>query len=51
LVRSVERVCTGCEATEQCRRELDAGAAALHCREYCPNAHTFDDLISYYREQ
>lgn len=50
LARDAERVCTGCRATRRCRRELDTETAALHCHEYCPNAHTFDDLISYYRE-
>jgi hypothetical protein len=51
LMRDVERVCTGCRTTGRCRRELDAGTAALHCREYCPNTHTFDDLIDYRGQQ
>jgi hypothetical protein len=45
LLRDVERVCTQCKATGRCRRELDAGTAAAHCRDYCPNAGTFDDLV------
>jgi hypothetical protein len=47
----VERVCSHCKTTGRCRRELDAGTAAMRCREYCPNAATFDDLIGYYRDQ
>ena len=46
LVRDVERVCTQCRSTGRCRRELDAGTAAVHCHEYCPNAGTFDDLAA-----
>ncbi len=47
LVRDVERVCSQCRTTGRCRRELDAGTAAQHAHEYCPNAGTFDDLIDY----
>ncbi len=47
LIRDVERVCSRCRATGQCRRELDAGTAASHAHEYCPNAGTFDDLVDY----
>jgi hypothetical protein len=47
LVRDVERVCSHCRTTGRCRRELDAGTAARHAREYCPNAGTFDDLVEY----
>ena len=45
LMRDVERVCTQCKSEARCRRELDAGTALVHCREYCPNAATFDDLV------
>jgi hypothetical protein len=44
LMRDIERVCTQCPSTGQCRRELDAGSAAEHFRAYCPNAATFDDM-------
>lgn len=44
LLRDMERACTQCKATGRCRRELDAGTAAAHCHDYCPNARTFDDL-------
>jgi Family of unknown function (DUF6455) len=47
LLRDVERVCTQCKTTGRCRRELDAGTAATHCHDYCPNAGTFDDLVEY----
>ena len=43
-LRDVERVCSQCRNTGRCRRELDAGTAAVHCHAYCPNAATFDDL-------
>jgi hypothetical protein len=47
LMRDVERVCSLCRATGRCRRELDAGTAAAHAHEYCPNAATFDDLTDH----
>jgi hypothetical protein len=47
LMRDVERVCSRCRSTGRCRRELDAGTAAQHAHEYCPNSGTFDDLIDY----
>jgi hypothetical protein len=46
LLRDIERVCTLCRSTGKCRRELDAGTAAEHFRDYCPNAATFDDLTN-----
>ena len=46
LLRDIERVCTSCRVAGRCRRELEAGTAALHYREYCPNSGTFDDLIT-----
>jgi hypothetical protein len=46
LMRDIERVCTQCKSAGKCRRELDAGTALAHCREYCPNAATFDDLVN-----
>jgi hypothetical protein len=36
---------------QKCRRELEAGTAALDCHAYCLNTPTFDDLIEYYRGQ
>jgi len=46
LMRDVERVCTRCKSAGKCRRELDAGTALVHYHECCPNAATFDDLVS-----
>jgi hypothetical protein len=45
VLRDAERVCSQCRNTGRCRRELDAGTAAAHCRSYCPNAATFEDLV------
>jgi hypothetical protein len=45
LMRDLELICTRCPDTARCRRELDAGTAALHCHEYCVNADTIDDLV------
>jgi len=47
LLRDVERVCSTCRSTGRCRRELDAGTAAAHAHQYCPNTATFDDLLEY----
>ena len=46
LLRDMSRVCTQCVRTGRCRRELDAGTAAMHCREYCPNAATLADMVN-----
>jgi hypothetical protein len=46
LLRDIERVCSCCRAAGRCRRELEAGTAVTHYREYCPNALTFDDLVA-----
>ena len=46
FLRDVERVCTRCKTTGRCRRELDAGTAAMRCHEDRPNATTFDSLIN-----
>ena len=45
-IRDIERVCTKCRNVARCRRELDAGTAAMHGHEYCPNASTFDALAA-----
>ncbi|HTB46167.1 MAG TPA: DUF6455 family protein [Acetobacteraceae bacterium] len=47
LMRDVERVCSRCRSTGRCRRELDAGTAAAHAHEYCPNVGTLDDLAEF----
>ena len=47
LMRDVELVCTRCHSTGRCLRELKAGTAVAHAREFCPNAATFDDLLEH----
>ncbi|MDP3897826.1 MAG: DUF6455 family protein [Mesorhizobium sp.] len=44
LLRDVAVLCSKCEAKGRCARELDAGTAAAHAHEFCPNAETFDSL-------
>ena len=45
-LHDMNRVCTRCERAGRCRRELDAGTAAEHCHEYCPNAAAIGGLVS-----
>lgn len=45
LLRDLELACTRCAATGRCRRELQAGTAAQHAHEFCPNADTIDDML------
>ena len=40
VMRDLERVCALCEQKKQCDRDLDAGTAAQHYKEYCANATT-----------
>ncbi|HEY1931679.1 MAG TPA: DUF6455 family protein [Acetobacteraceae bacterium] len=47
LLRDIQRVCTRCRNSKRCLRELDAGTAAGHAHEFCPNASTFDDIADY----
>ena len=44
VVRDLQRVCALCEQKKQCERDLAAGTAAQHYKEYCLNAPTFDSL-------
>lgn len=44
VLRDLEVTCTRCGAVAQCRRELAAGTAAMHCHDFCGNADTFDAL-------
>jgi len=46
LLHDMNRVCTACTTTGRCRRNLDAGTAVTHCRDYCPNAATLEDLVN-----
>jgi len=40
VMRDLERVCALCEQKKQCGRDLAAGTAAQHYKEYCVNAET-----------
>jgi hypothetical protein len=44
VVRDLQRVCALCEQKKQCDRDLVAGSAAQHYKEYCLNAPTFASL-------
>ena len=44
LVRDMEVTGSRCREAGVCRRELDAGTAALFSHDFCPNAETMDDL-------
>jgi len=44
LLRDMVRVCAACQQKAHCDRELEAGTAGLHFREYCPNADTINEL-------
>lgn len=46
LMRDLELHCTRCAAIGRCRRELQAGTAAEHCQDFCPNADTIEDLLA-----
>ena len=44
VMRDLERVCALCERKDQCDRDLAAGTAAQHYKEYCVNAETLAAL-------
>ena len=44
VMRDLERVCALCERKDQCDRDLAAGTAAQHYKEYCANACTLATL-------
>jgi len=44
VMRDLERVCVLCERKDQCDRDLAAGTAAQHYKEYCANAATLATL-------
>ena len=43
VMRDMSIVCSGCEATRRCRRDLDRGWAAV-VQRYCPNIETIKAL-------
>ena len=44
MLRDMERVCALCSHKRQCGRDLAAGTAAAHYKEYCANAPTIGSL-------
>ena len=44
VMRDLERVCVLCERKDQCDRDLAAGTAAQHYKEYCANADALATL-------
>ena len=44
LVRDMQRVCSLCRDKAHCHSDFEAGTAAEHYREYCPNAPSIDAL-------
>lgn len=40
-IREMAVLCSCCETKGRCVHELDAGTAAEHAEEFCPNASTF----------
>jgi hypothetical protein len=43
--RDIEVLCSRCATKGRCRRELEAGTAAGHADDFCPNAYTFERLV------
>ena len=46
VMRDLQRLCISCGDKSRCRHELEAGTAASHYHEFCPNAVTFDALFA-----
>ncbi len=44
VLHDMRRVCALCIAKSRCNRELEAGTAASHHREFCANTYTIDSL-------
>jgi hypothetical protein len=44
VLHDMRRVCALCIEKSRCNRELKAGTATLHHREYCANTYTIDSL-------
>ncbi|MGE0854377.1 MAG: hypothetical protein AB7O44_33075 [Hyphomicrobiaceae bacterium] len=43
--RDLERVCTTCQSSARCARDLAKGDTQAGMNSYCLNAHTIDSLI------
>lgn len=46
VMRDLQRLCVSCGHKQQCMHEFDAGTAAAHYHEFCPNAYTLDALLA-----
>jgi hypothetical protein len=44
VLQDMRRVCALCVEKSRCNRELEAGTAAEHHRDYCANTYTVDTL-------
>jgi hypothetical protein len=43
IMREMSIVCSGCNSTSRCRRDIDDGWAPI-VQQYCPNAETIETL-------
>lgn len=43
-LRDMQQLCSLCEASGRCQRELDAGTAAAHYHSFCNSAERLDEL-------
>jgi hypothetical protein len=49
LLRNMQKVCTFCQNTRRCRRELREESASEHFHDYCPNAPNLYAASNYRR--
>jgi hypothetical protein len=45
VLRDLQRLCVTCGNKQRCEHEFDAGTAAEHFHEFCPNSYTLDALL------
>jgi len=45
-MKDLQRTCILCARKSRCRKELVEGTAVRNFREFCPNAHTLDAVLS-----
>ena len=46
MMRDLQRLCISCNQKSRCERELAAGTAAGHFRDFCPNAISLEALLA-----
>ena len=46
MMRDLQRLCIACSHKSRCERELAAGTAAGHYRDFCPNAISLEALLA-----